>query len=186
MKQRVRMLLTPLVVKWPALLLCFFLPFVCTNCDAKDKKPKRTRYAQIDSIMTSSIGDSISSIIYNANYVVAERMNVNNDTVTVIKSKKLDAEERGVLRFLMASSEKYVGDAVVFGQFSPNIRLTFKVKKTVCIILMDFGLKQSIIKDASGRDVAKFGLTDDGFLKFVNILFPDDKYLSFLLKHQKL
>lgn len=165
-------------------MLCCLFSLGCVNCTAKNKFSKAERFAQIDSIMKSSIGDSISSVIYQSKQVTAERINVKNDTLTVIKLKKLDTDEQSILRFLMASSEKYVGDAVVFGHFSPNVRLTFETKKKKCIILMDFGLKQAIIKESSGKDIAKFGLTDNGFLKFVNVLFPDDQFLGFLLKQQ--
>lgn len=164
--------------------LCVLLSLGCVSCNAKEKSPKRQLFSQIDSLMKVSIGDSISTIIYQAKQVTAERINIKNDTLSVIKKRKLDAEELSILRFLMASSEKYVGNAVVFGNFSPNVRFSFETKKAKCVVLMDFGLKQAIIKDETDREVAKFGLTDDGFLKFVNVLYPNDKFLNFLLKQQ--
>lgn len=171
---------------WGATLVCLACLFASANCMAGCRKAsfsKRVvRYSQIDSLMKNSIGDSISALIYRSKHVTAERINIKNDTLTVLKKRKLSAEECGVLRFLMASSEKYVGNAVVFGHFSPNVRFTFETRKAKCQLLMDFGLRQAIVRDAEDKDIAKISLKEEDFLKFANTLFPDDEYLTFLLK----
>jgi hypothetical protein len=138
-------------------------------------------FAPIDSVMRSEVGDSISALILNSKQILAERILVKNDTLTVSVKKKLKNEEAGIVKFLFATNEEFRDSAVVFGKFSPSIRLTFKVsKKVFCTAYVDFGLKQIALRDSKGNDIKMFGIKDDRYIKFANVLFPNDKFLMFM------
>ena len=69
--------------------------------------------------------------------------------------------------------------------FAPSIRLTFKVsKKVYCTAYVDFGLKQICLRDNKGEVIKMFGIKDDSFIKFANVIFPNDEFLMFMLNQK--
>ena len=96
-----------------------------------------------------------------------------------VKDYELAVKVREYMR--LSDWEEFRDSAVVFGKFSPSIRLTFKVsKKVFCTAYVDFGLKQIALRDSKGKDIKMFGIKDDRYIKFANIIFPDDKFLTFM------
>lgn len=167
-----------------ATLLCVILSLICSGCSAQTGK-STSMFAPIDSTMRAEVGDSISMIILKSKKIVAERVVLKNDTLSVQSKKKLKGEEASIVKFLFAVNESFTDSAVVFGKFSPSIRLTFAVsKKVYCTAYVDFGLKQISLKDKKGDIIKMFGLKDDSFIKFANVLFPNDEFLMFMLNQK--
>ena len=164
-------------------LMCIVFSLVCEGCHAKSGKFETSMFAPIDSVIRAEVGDSISSLMLSSKTIVAERILLKNDSLSVVKKKKLKRDEISILKFLFVTTEEFRDSAVVFGKFSPSIRLTFKVsKKVFCIAYVDFGLRQIVLRDSNGKDIKKFGIKDDRYIKFANVIFPDDKFLSFMQK----
>lgn len=161
-------------------LLCAILSLSSVGCSAQTGKSP-SMFAPIDSTMRAAVGDSISTLILNSKQITAERILVKNDSLFVSAKKKLKNEEASIVKFLFVTNEEFRDSAVVFGKFSPSIRLTFKVsKKVFCTAYVDFGLKQIALRDSKGKDIKMFGIKDDRYIKFANIIFPDDKFLTFM------
>lgn len=163
--------------------VCLFLTMVCVGCHAANHKKVINMYTSIDSTMRAEIGDSISSIILDANKVIAERINMNGDSITVISTKKLKATEFSVAKFLFAANENYANAATVFSRVSPNIRLIFSKKKATCTVYFDFGQKLMVIKNGEDKEIKRSILKDRQFLKLANILFAKDDYFTFLMNN---
>ena len=164
---------------------CLIFSLICAGCNAKDVKCKRSMYAVIDSTMRAEIGDSISAIVCNSKKVVVERIKEKNGSVELLSSQKLSGQECSLLTFLIVSNDGYGHLSRVFGLFRPNVRFVFYKKKSNVQVEIDFGLKQICFKKANGDIIKMFDLKGDELLKFCNVLFPDDDYLSFLLKKQQ-
>lgn len=161
------------------------LLFSLTSCNAQTEKHCYSYYMSVDSIMRSELGDSISDIIVGAKHVCMERILTKNDSVSTIKVKKLKSEERSIAKFLFVINENFNDSSVIFTKFSPSLKITFKVsKKVFCTAFVDFGTQQGVIKDDKGHEVKSFALRDDRYIKFANLIFPDDRFLSFMLNQK--
>lgn len=164
-------------------LMCIVFSLVCEGCNAKSGKFETSMFAPIDSVIRAEVGDSISSLIIGSNNIVAERVLLKNDSLSVVKKRKLKKDEISIVKFLFLTTEEFCDSAVVFGRFSPSIRLTFKVsKKVFCTAYIDFGLRQVVLRDSKDKDIKQFGIKDDRYIKFANIIFPDDQFLLFMQK----
>ena len=160
------------------------LSLICEGCSAQTSNSS-SMFAPIDSVMRVEVGDSISSLILNSKQIMAERILIKNDSLSVIAKKKLKDEEASIVKFLFATNEEFRDSAVVFGKFSPSIRFTFKKsKKIYCTAYVDFGLKQIALRDSSGKDIKMFGIKDNRYIKLANVLFPGDEFLTFMLNQK--
>lgn len=165
-------------------LLLAILSLICEGCSAQTAKSS-SMFAPIDSVMRVEVGDSISSLILNSKQIIAERILVKNDTLSIKAKKKLKGEEGSIVKFLFVTNEEFRDSAVVFGKFSPSLRLTFKMsKKVYCTAYVDFGLKQIALRDSNGKDIKMFGMKDSRYLKLANVLFPGDEFLTFMLNQK--
>ena len=93
----------------------------------------------------------------------------------------MSKKEAGMATFLLLASDSITHLSPVFGQYSPNVKFTFFSKKSSVVVEIDFGLQQVCF---IGKDAKKFDLRENYLLKFCNMLFPNDEYLSFLLKER--
>lgn len=164
--------------------VCLIMTMACVGCYAVDHKKVKSMYTSIDSTMRAEIGDSIASIIMDANRVIAERTNISGDSIKVISAKKLKPTEVSVAKFLFAANENYGYTATIFGRLSPNIRLIFIKKKATCTAYFDFGQKLMIIKNGEDKEIKRSILKDRQFLKLANIFFQNDEFLTFLMNNQ--
>lgn len=166
-----------------SVLLSFLLSL--TSCSAKTDIRKTIHFTPVDSIMKSELGDSISEIILGAKRIKMERTLSRNDSLLIIGSKKLKCSERSIAKFLFAIDENFNDSTVVFTQFSPSIKISFKKsKKQICTAYIDYGIKQVIIKDENEKVLKSFAIKDDRYIKFANLIFPDDSFLTFMLKQK--
>ena len=164
-------------------LVCIVLSLVCGSCSAKRSKTEFSMFAPVDSVMKAEIGDSISYLIIGAKTIVAERTLLKNDSLSVIKKRKLRKDEASIMKFLFVTSEEYQDCVLAHGKFSPSICFTFKIsKKVFCTAYVDFGLRQIVLCDSKKQEIKKFGIEDDRYIKLANVIFPDDKFLTFMQK----
>lgn len=160
-----------LIVGLASLLLC------ATSCFAKGKKEKD--YGPIkrsEVIMKSGIGDSISNIILRAH-----RVEISTDSCT---TKKLNAEEKAVVKYLIADSCNFSSDTKVYGEFVPSLCIKFKRYKKVVFVLYDFRLRKWMMKDADEQLLCLYDLKSTDILRFALLALPQDKYLNELIKEQ--
>lgn len=166
------------------LLVCVTLTLICDGCDAKVPKKSINMYEAIDSVMKSEIGDSLCSIMLNAKKIEADRINMIDDSVAVLASKKMNITNIAITKFLFASYENYADAGKAFGKFSPSIRIKFSKKKQSCYAYFDFSLQLLVIKNANDKELKRCILTSRDFLKLANLLFPNDEFLTFLLNNK--
>ncbi len=166
------------------LLVCVALSLICDGCDAKAPQKKVCMYETIDSVMRSEIGDSLCSIMLNAKRIEAERINLINDSIVILSSKKMNAANTAITKFLFASYENYSDAGKAFGKFSPSIRLKFSKRRKSCYAYFDFSLQLLVIKNANDEELKRCVLTKKDFLKLANLLFPDDEFLTFILNNK--
>lgn len=162
-------------------LLCAILSLCCVGCSAKGIKKGKSMYASIDSVMREGIGDSLSSIILDANRVIVDRIHLVEDSIIVLKSKKLSSSDATVTKFLFVSYENYSDASKVYGKLSPNIRIKFCRKRQVCYVYMDFSMQILIFKNSDNQEMKRCVLNNKCFLKLANIIFPNDEFLTFIL-----
>ena len=166
------------------LLICVALSLICDGCDAKVLQKKVSMYEAIDSAMRSEIGDSLCSIMLNARRIEVERINLINDSIVVLSSKKMNATNTAITKFLFASYENYSDAGKAFGKFSPNIRLKFSKRRKSCYAYFDFSLQILVIKNANDEELKRCVLANRDFLKLANLLFPADEFLTFILNNK--
>ena len=166
------------------LLICLTLSLISEGCSAKVPQKKTNMYESIDSVMRAEIGDSLTSLILDAKNIVAERIKQIGDSVDVIASKRLGSADATVTKFLLASYENYNDACIVFGKISPNLRLKFSKRKSICYVYFDFGMRLLVVKNAENEELKRCVLTNNVFLKFANLLFPNDEFLTFLLNNK--
>lgn len=166
------------------LLICVILSLVCGGCNAKVPQKTANMYEQIDSVMRAEIGDSLCSIILNAKRIVADRINMIDDSVAVIASKKISSADAAIVKFLFASDENYNDAGKVFGKFSPSMRFKFSKRKQSCYAYFDFNMQLLVIKNANDEEIKRCILSNKDFLKLANLLFPNDEFLTFIFNNK--
>lgn len=154
------------------------LLFTTTSCSAKNKK-NETDYTPMqrnEVMLQKAVGDSIANIILKATQV-----EISTDSCASIK---LNADERAVVKYLIADTCNYSSDAKVFGEFIPYLCVQFKHRKRVVIALYDFRLHKWMIKGANEKLLRMYDLKSTDILRFAFIALPKDKYLNEFIKEQ--
>jgi hypothetical protein len=164
------------------ILLCVILSLICEGCSARTpKKQNFIMKEMINPVVKDSLGDSICNIIVSSEKVKVERLTANQSLSEKVPTKWLSKKETGVATFLLMANDSITHPSPVFGKYSPNVKFTFFSKKRFVVVEVDFGLQQVCY---IGEETKKFDLRDSYLLKFCNMLFPNDEYLSFLLKER--
>lgn len=164
-------------------LLFAILSLICEGCSART--PKNQNFIMnemMNPVLKDSLGDSICNIIVSSKKVKVERLNANQSQPSKMTSKWLSKEEIGMATFLFMANDSITKQSPVFGRYSPNVKFTFFSNKSFVVVEVDFGLQQVCF---IGRETKKFDVRENYILKFCNMLFPNDEYLSFLLKERK-
>lgn len=154
------------------------LLFTTTSCSAKNKKNETdyTPMQRSEVMLQKAVGDSIANIILKANQV-----EISTDSCASIK---LNADERAVVKYLIADTCNYSSDTKVFGEFIPYLCVKFKHRKKVVVALYDFRLHKWMIKGANERLLRMYDLKSTDVLRFASIALPKDKYLNEFIKEQ--
>lgn len=155
------------------------LLFTTTSCSAKNKKNETdyTPMQRSEVMLRRAVGDSIANIILKANQV-----EISTDSCASIK---LNADERAVVKYLIADTCNYSSDTKVFGEFIPYLCVKFKHRKKVVVALYDFRLHKWMIKGANERLLRMYDLKSTDVLRFASIALPKDKYLNEFIKEQE-
>lgn len=154
------------------------LLFTTTSCSAKNKKNETdyTPMQRSEVMLRRAVGDSIANIILKANQV-----EISTDSCASIK---LNADERAVVKYLIADTCNYSSDTKVFGEFIPYLCVKFKHRKKVVVALYDFRLHKWMIKGANERLLRMYDLKSTDVLRFASIALPKDKYLNEFIKEK--
>jgi len=158
------------------LLELIALSFCVSSCSAKEKKNQKdyTPIQKCEVDLSKAIGDSISRIIIKANHV-----EISTDSC---EAKKLNADERAIVRYLIADTCNYTSDMKVFGEFVPYLCVKFKHHKKVVVVLYDFRLHKWMIKGANDKLLCMYDLKSTDILRFALLALPKDKFLNDFIK----
>ena len=138
--------------------------------------------ANIDTIVSATLGDSIYCIIKNAKNITAEVIGYNDTVETATSKVKLSNEQAAILKFLISNPDNVASDDVVYGLFLPNAVFSFKYKKQELKLYYDYGLRKWQINDADDKTLMKFDLRSTEFLRFALVIFPENDYFNKLIK----
>lgn len=171
-------------------ILLILTLFVCTCCSAHPSKTSNFKKQGImgtDSVMKTSIGDSIYKIITEATKIKAEEIKLTNDSTDIEKEMAIAIKARYIplVQFILSDPRIFGGDLVTYANFMPCFKLTFVRKKEACILNFDFGLKKWNICDSSGKQIKIYDLSSDDMLRFANIIFPENTLYQNLIKSDK-
>lgn len=162
--------------------LCIMLSLTCVSCNARTPKKQALIMKELISpVLKDSLSDSICNILLSSEKVKVERLIANPSQSKKMPTKWLSKKETGMATFLLIASDSITHPSQVFGRYSPNVRFTFYYKKSSVVAEIDFGLQQVCF---IGKDETKFDVKENYLLKLCNMLFPNDEYLSFLLKER--
>lgn len=137
---------------------------------------------QTDSMVRQAVGDSIFTLITQAQRVEVSLVPASQDSLTNHQSIKLDRSEREILNFVLSDIRNFQSDDTVYGKFQPTLRITYKRKKQTCILNFDLGLRKWNICSPNGTEWKRFDLEPYNLLRFTYILFPKDEFINELLK----
>lgn len=167
------------------LITSFLMWFCCIGCARNKTSNLLEQYTPIDSVMKQMLGDSLSQVILCARQieVVHSYMSLDSGKIDQVVTK-LPSSRKDLVKFLLMDSANYNEGEAVYGVFSPNVGFFFKYRKQVCKVYFDFGLRKWNICDAEGRKVAEFDIRSNEVLRFSCWLFPEDKFLTFLLNQK--
>lgn len=152
--------------------LIILLILVCNcSCSAK-KKTKNRNYAAIEqsnAVLSAAIGDSITDILINARHV---------EICTDSCQKELSADERSIVRYVLADKKNLSTDMKVFGEFVPYLRINFHHKRKSITILYDFNLHKWMMKGANDALLCMYDLKSNEIIRFAQFVLPQDKEFS--------
>jgi len=154
------------------------LLFTTTSCSAKNKKngTDYTPMQRSEAMLRKAVGDSIANIVLKANQV-----EISTDSCASIQ---LNADERAIVKYLIADTCNYSSDTKVFGEFIPYLCVKFKHRKKVVVTLYDFRLHKWMMKGANEKLLRMYDLKSTDILRFASIALPKDKYLNEFIKEQ--
>ena len=167
------------IISNQTLFLCFLLLLGCSDCNARKSKKQSFMKEIISPILKDSLGDSLCSIIIDAERIKVKRLSTKTDSLEKNSTKWLSKREMGIASFLIIANSNYSHPSLVYGKYSPNVSFTFYSKKGHIDVEIDFGLKRMCFH---GEKAVFLDINEDYLLKLCNMLFPNDKYLSFILK----
>ncbi len=138
--------------------------------------------ANIDTTVSSTLGDSIYCILKNAKSITAEVIGYNDTVENTTSKVRLSNEQAAILKFLISNPDNVASDDVVYGLFLPNAVFSFKYKKQELKLYYDYGLRKWQINDADDKTLMRFDLRSTEFLRFAQIIFPENEYFNKLIK----
>lgn len=154
------------------------LLFCSSSCSAKENNTDKdyTPMQRSGMMLKKAVGDSIAKIILKAHLV-----EISTDSCG---SKRLDSDERAIVRYLIADTCNYSSDTKVFGEFVPYLCIKFKHHKKMVVALYDFRLHKWMLKGANEKLLRMYDLKSTDILRFASIALPKDKYLNEFIKEQ--
>ena len=169
--------------KLKILFIAFAFSFSAVACVANSgNSNSELPVNQNDSIVSAALGDSIFNIIKNAKSITAEIIGYTDTIKEKTPEVKLSDENIKIIKFLLMNPQNVSSNETVFGKVLPNICFNFKYKKQICLIYFDFGLGKWQIRDVDGKLLKTFDIKSPEFVNLSSKLFPNDGYLTELLK----
>ena len=146
-------------------------------------QPQTGTVVETDSVSVPRLGDSIASVIKNAEKVTARLIAYGDTAAANAKTVELSPKRASDLKkILVTDRENSESDKLLFGRFLPNISFYFQNGEKVCTVFCDFGLRKWQVKNAGGEILHSFDLKSKEILQLAGKLFPEDEYISEMLK----
>ena len=143
-----------------------------TGTEEKDFSPMQRR----EMMLREAVGDSISNIMLRSRHV-----EIYTDSCAAVRLK---ADERAVVRYLMADSCNLSGYTKVYGEFEPYLYIRFQHCGKVVTAQYDFRLQKWMMKGTEGELLCMYDLRSSDILQFASLALPKDKYLNLFIKEQ--
>ena len=160
-------------------LLVFMLAVIATttSCSAKTPSDKSTvkTIVATDTIMQKAVGDSIYRIITHTKKIEVAVLPQATDSIKQ-EVKKISVKEFGIINFIVTNPKNYISNSIVYGNFIPQLMVTYTLKKEVVNLKYDFGLRKWGVFDAEDKEVIMFDLASDNMLRYACQQFPDNTF----------
>lgn len=166
------------------ILLVLMLAVVATttSCSAKTPSDKSTVKPVVatDTIMQKAVGDSIYRILTHAKKIEVMVLPKTTDSIQQ-EVKKVPSKEFGILNFIVTNPKNYLSNSIVYGNFIPQLMVSYTLKKEKLNLKYDFGLRKWGIFDSEGKNLRMFDLASDNMLRFASQQFPQNIFFHELL-----
>lgn len=129
----------------------------------------------IDSVAIHNMGDSISSIVFDADSIVVEV--VVEDSSEDDKCK-LTGWKSQLLKYMLCQKSMYVSNKPVFGIFSPFVIVSFHKDSNYVIAEFDYGINKWRLMDKGTSVIIEKDLLDCMLLPLFYSLFPTNELIS--------
>ena len=157
----------------------------CMSCHANIKNDFKNKFEQEGKTGYKQVlTDSVADIVLEAKKITVSLVgkstidSLRQDSVCVLSQKMVS-----VMQYLLFDPNNFKTDYIVYGHFKPwvSIEIISKKKRKVNIEL-DFGLSKWRMVDAAGKLLTQKDMQSNNiqFVRFVRMLFPDDKTLCLL------
>lgn len=165
------------------LMLMLAVIATTTSCSAKTPSDKSTVKPVVatDTIMQKAVGDSIYRIITHAKKIEVAVLPQSTDSVKEEVKKKISAKEFGIINFIVTNPKNYLSNVIVYGNFVPQLKVTYTLKKESVNLKYDFGLRKWGVFDTEDKELGMFDLVSDNMLRFACQQFPDNQFFHELL-----
>ncbi len=154
-----------------------------TSCSAKTPSDKSTVKPVVatDTIMQKAISDSIYRIITHAKKIEVSVLPQSSDSIHQEMKKKISSKKFDIINFIVTNPKNYLSNVIVYGNFVPQLKVTYTLKKEVVYLKYDFGLRKWGVFNSEDKELGMFDLASDNMLRFACQQFPDNKFFHELL-----
>lgn len=165
------------------LVLMLVVIATTTNCSAKTPSDKSTVKPVVatDTIMQKAIGDSIYYIITHAKKNEVSAIPQSSDSTHQEMKKKISSKKIDIINFIVTNPKNYLSNVIVYGNFVPQLKVTYTLKKEVVYLKYDFGLRKWGVFNSEDKELGMFDLASDNMLRFACQQFPDNRFFHELL-----
>ena len=129
----------------------------------------------IDSVAIQNMGDSISTIVFNADSILVE---VASENGSKHDKCKLTGWKSQLLKYMLCQKSMYVSNKPVFGIFAPYVIVSFHKNSDVVNVEFDYGINKWRLLDKGLSVKVEKDLTDGMLLPLFYSLFPTNKLIS--------
>lgn len=95
--------------------------------------------------------------------------------------KKISSKKIDIINFIVTNPKNYLSNVIVYGNFVPQLKVTYTLKKEVVYLKYDFGLRKWGVFNSEDKELGMFDLASDNMLRFACQQFPDNRFFHELL-----
>lgn len=162
------------------LLACFALSAFCGSCQAKKRSQLWTQASELDSVVTTCVGDSIVNLMVSAKKVIVSEMSFADDTLQYVNERKLNASERDLLLFLFLDKDMMSPPpSSIYARFFPQVCFSFIGKKGNKLTLsFDLGISRWSLANSQEKMMAKGQICDKRMIRLCHFLLPGNETID--------